>query len=682
MSTYSIGGGRDAQAIVADVGSFSTKIGYAGDDHPTAIYNSTTAVVRATNEEENVGSCFVGRPQRDFAVRPVDGPAGDGNYELANPVDPATGWLFSPPSHCHSLSANVNSDGLGDAWESHELVSRYLAHAFRHGLGMDTNTSLDKAKHHPLLLLDRPHTPPALRQRLLEILFEVHDFPAVFLLRDAVASCYAVGRTTATVVDVGYSSTTVAPVYEGFVEHRGVLRNNGCSAKATEERVLEMMDGIVKNQGGRKRRERMKRIQMRAVEKEQQKGGNASAAAAAAGGEKKRDASGHFVKENPFANLAPVPDYLMPIYQVRRAPTYEARKAPFHEWSRTALARDIKEMGLGAAVGPMGYVTQAAAAAAASNAGEEGAEAGAANPLAASSAFLSSSKVPYALPDGTDVEISTASRCDVVELFFGDDDVSVQHRDDAFDKAVEQLEAYETEIEKYLAANDEGEEKDAKDERVGIATSESAANDPYSATSYRGEKARRGRGRPSAKPSHSPKTISAKLYQACLPYVRTAPPEGLEADANDAGINDTYFHHLTSAPPAQMVCDAAFRCDRDQQAALLGNVVVCGGGACLTGAVGVGATGLAGMEGSAAVASALGDEHAFPDRLREEIEAIVHRHTPGWRVKVTSPNTTERAVTAWLGGSILGSLGTFQDMWISRKDYDEFGAAIVNRKCP
>jgi hypothetical protein len=137
-----------------------------------------------------------------------------------------------------------------------------------------------------------------------------------------------------------------------------------------------------------------------------------------------------------------------------------------------------------------------------------------------------------------------------------------------------------------------------------------------------------------------------------------------------------------------MVCDAAFRCDRDQQASLLGNVVVCGGGSCITGAAGVGGSGgAAGGEGGAAgaagvMASMLGDEHAFPDRLREEIEAIVHRHTPNWRVKVTSPNVSERAICSWLGGSILGSLGTFQDMWISRRDYEEFGPAIVNRKCP
>ena len=157
------------------------------------------------------------------------------------------------------------------------------------------------------------------------------------------------------------------------------------------------------------------------------------------------------------------------------------------------------------------------------------------------------------------------------------------------------------------------------------------------------------------------------------------------SSASGTGVNEKYFHYLTSASPAQMVCDAAFRCDRDQQASLLGNVVVCGGGSCITGVAGVGAMaagGPLGVGGPVPAGSGAGDEHAFPDRLREEIEAIVHRHTPGWRVKVTSPNISERAICSWLGGSILGSLSTFQDMWISKKDYEEYGAAVVNRKCP
>lgn len=208
------------------------------------------------------------------------------------------------------------------------------------------------------------------------------------------------------------------------------------------------------------------------------------------------------------------------------------------------------------------------------------------------------------------------------------------------------------------AGNDDEENKEGSGISTGASSSSATAAVPgvegFSRTSYMGEKpsAKRGlRAPPPPGPSSnnhrrrhpSSENISRKLYAAILPHLATHARE-----------------HLTSAPPAQMVCDAAFRCDRDQQPALLGNVVLCGGGACVA-----------------------PDQNSFVERLRDEIEGIVHAHTPGWRVKVLSPNTMgERAICSWLGGSILGSLGTFHDMWISKKEYEEVGPSIVNRKCP
>lgn len=37
--------------------------------------------------------------------------------------------------------------------------------------------------------------------------------------------------------------------------------------------------------------------------------------------------------------------------------------------------------------------------------------------------------------------------------------------------------------------------------------------------------------------------------------------------------------------------------------------------------------------------------------------------------------------SAWLGGSVLTNLSTFNEMWISKEEYDEAGASIVLRKC-
>lgn len=41
----------------------------------------------------------------------------------------------------------------------------------------------------------------------------------------------------------------------------------------------------------------------------------------------------------------------------------------------------------------------------------------------------------------------------------------------------------------------------------------------------------------------------------------------------------------------------------------------------------------------------------------------------------------ERKYSVWIGGSILSSLSTFQQMWIAKSEYDESGPSIVHRKC-
>lgn len=49
------------------------------------------------------------------------------------------------------------------------------------------------------------------------------------------------------------------------------------------------------------------------------------------------------------------------------------------------------------------------------------------------------------------------------------------------------------------------------------------------------------------------------------------------------------------------------------------------------------------------------------------------------QVKVVAP--PERKYSVWIGGSILASLSTFQQMWIAKSEYDESGPSIVHRKC-
>lgn len=102
-----------------------------------------------------------------------------------------------------------------------------------------------------------------------------------------------------------------------------------------------------------------------------------------------------------------------------------------------------------------------------------------------------------------------------------------------------------------------------------------------------------------------------------------------------------------------MVYDAITRCDMDIRKELYGNVIVTGGNTLFTG---------------------------FGDRLLKRLSDLTKQNL---KVKIIASNTTiERRFSSWIGGSILASLGSFQQVWMSRQEYDEQGVTLVDRKCP
>jgi len=68
--------------------------------------------------------------------------------------------------------------------------------------------------------------------------------------------------------------------------------------------------------------------------------------------------------------------------------------------------------------------------------------------------------------------------------------------------------------------------------------------------------------------------------------------------------------------------------------------------------------------------------------LTERIEKELMSIYPGGRVRIQAAGLTyERRFGSWIGGSILGSLGTFHQMWVSKKEYEEFGVGIIEKRC-
>ncbi|KAH9502268.1 Actin-2 [Bulinus truncatus] len=103
-----------------------------------------------------------------------------------------------------------------------------------------------------------------------------------------------------------------------------------------------------------------------------------------------------------------------------------------------------------------------------------------------------------------------------------------------------------------------------------------------------------------------------------------------------AGIHETTYNSI-------------LKCDVDIRKDLFNNIVLSGGTTMYTG---------------------------IGDRMTQEVSSLA----PGAvKVKVIAP--PERKYSVWIGGSILASLSTFQQMWITKGEYSESGPVIVHRKC-
>ncbi|KAL6973551.1 Actin-related protein 4 [Sarracenia purpurea var. burkii] len=103
----------------------------------------------------------------------------------------------------------------------------------------------------------------------------------------------------------------------------------------------------------------------------------------------------------------------------------------------------------------------------------------------------------------------------------------------------------------------------------------------------------------------------------------------------------------------QMVIESISKCDVDIRRELFSSILLSGGTASM-------------------------------QQLKERLEKDLLEESPqAARVKVlASGNATERRFSVWIGGSILASLGSFQQMWFSKSEYEEHGASYIQRKCP
>jgi len=110
---------------------------------------------------------------------------------------------------------------------------------------------------------------------------------------------------------------------------------------------------------------------------------------------------------------------------------------------------------------------------------------------------------------------------------------------------------------------------------------------------------------------------------------------------NFIGLEQEGIHKLTFS--------SIMKCDVDIRKDLYNNIVMSGGSTMFKG---------------------------IAERMQKELKALI---PDSMTIKIIAP--PERKYSVWIGGSILASLSTFEEMWVQKAEYDESGPGIVHRKC-
>jgi actin-like protein 6A len=218
-------GGDEVSALVVDVGSSVTRMGYAGEDGPKAVFPSAVGVLHAPSaatRERDVGRSLSAIGE-GMDIEPKASSSTSSSASASSRYFVGTTALAYRRDFMELQSPLT--EGLVSDWE---LYERLLDHGFQKALGVDT-------KHHPVLLAEPSYNTRQLRERATELLFEKYQVPALFTAKNAVLSAFSSGRSTGLVLDSGGGVTTAVPVHDGYALTKCISRSGIAGDTLTKE---------------------------------------------------------------------------------------------------------------------------------------------------------------------------------------------------------------------------------------------------------------------------------------------------------------------------------------------------------------------------------------------------------------------------------------------------------------
>lgn len=204
MSYATTHGDEQSSAIVLDVGSNSTKAGFAGEDSPQHVFSSA---VGTWMDDGGSGKTYAVNRREIWHSRHRE----QLQFDLEYPI----------------IQGQVHDwDCLERVWE----------HVLRNQLGVGEGES----DRHPILAVEANFASRQQREGTAERLFEKFGAPAIYLAKTAVCSCVAASKSTGLVLEAGGGISTCTPVLDGTVVHKGVVKSALAGDFLTDQLVQRM----------------------------------------------------------------------------------------------------------------------------------------------------------------------------------------------------------------------------------------------------------------------------------------------------------------------------------------------------------------------------------------------------------------------------------------------------------
>ena len=177
-----------AESIIIDNGTNTIKAGFSDDDMPRVVI--PTVLGRPTSNQGTVADedkndqldIFVGEEALNKG----------GTLQLSRPI----------------VKGEITD------YETMELIWKHIFY----------NELLTETKTHSVIVTEAPFANYDNRKKMAEILFDNLGVESLYITNNSTLALYANGKTTGTVVDIGYQTTSFVPIYEGFVLNHAVTK--------------------------------------------------------------------------------------------------------------------------------------------------------------------------------------------------------------------------------------------------------------------------------------------------------------------------------------------------------------------------------------------------------------------------------------------------------------------------